>query len=162
MTEKNPHKRPEFYSMATLTWSASTRPLHRVALRAKTRSSSISIYAQLRLGDRAALSYSPRRRSPAPNPTGPSRSNQPTGNGLWDPIKKRVQEHVEKSDGTGVTGSMVLFGAAMRLTKDVIGGAAYTISQEARREGKVQKLEDGEEVGESRGPWHKCKFADFQ
>ena len=54
---------------------------------------------------------------------------------------------------------MVLFGSAMSLIKSLIAGAAYVIPQETRKIGNVQKLEDGEEVGESRGPWHECVFA---
>lgn len=61
----------------------------------------------------------------------------------------------------GVTQPYHVVGATERLFKGCGNVANYKITAQARKEDRVQKLEDGEEVGEATGTrdvWHKRTF----
>ncbi len=47
-----------------------------------------------------------------------------------------------------------MFGATERIAKACSEQAAYTISEEDRKNGTVQTTEDGEEIGVGGGMWH--------
>jgi hypothetical protein len=153
---------PEIFSMATLSCTASTRPFCRMGLiLAGARTNAISIYPHLRPGRRAEHSSSMSEGTPpASNPALAPAAKAPeparsAGNSLWEPVTSRMEKHIRESR---LAGPASMFSSTMRSSRSIIAKAAYVIPEDMRKQGRVQRLEDGEEVGESRGPWHECSF----
>ena len=73
-------------------------------------------------------------------------------------IDKVVEDAPKAPVGTGMMGSYAIYRGTEQIYKKVAEPAAYSIPAADRKNGTVELLPDGEEVGVSEGPWHKRVF----